>query len=110
MIKTLALLLPLLAVVASCGEAGTKIADELQAKLDTIDIKALKAKAEASGTEAKSKAIDLISQLQAKKTEAVDAVKRLASGDVATSVITKAKDSVGDVMRLFEQVKKALGL
>jgi hypothetical protein len=108
MIKTLALLLPLLAVVASCGEAGTKIADELQAKLDTID--ALKAKAEASGTEAKSKAIELINQLQAKKAEAVDAVKRLASGDVATTVITKAKDSVGDVMRLFEQVKTALGL
>ncbi|HMS17719.1 MAG TPA: hypothetical protein PKA37_12820 [Planctomycetota bacterium] len=108
-VLSLCLVLPFV----SCGDdAGKAMADKFQTTLDSINLDAIKSKAAGADEAVRTEVGGLISQLESKKTEVLEMVKKLAEtkGVDVASLGAKITESMKSVTALFAEIKTKLGM
>ena len=95
--------------LTACGEAKEKTIEGLMSQLKKVDLGSLQKMADGATGDIKAQVAPLLEQLKTKKEMAMSAIEALKGDGKWTELLQKAKDSLGDVTKLYDKIKGMLG-
>lgn len=95
--------------LTACGEAKEKTIEGLMSQLKKVDLGSLQKMADGATEDVKGKVAPLMTELKGKKDMAMSAIEALKGDGKWTDLLKKAKDSLGDVTKLYDKIKGMLG-